>query len=60
MSKRQRPHQHAVDDAEHRGVDADAERQRRQRYRREPRTAAPRAEPEPNVFPQLVHHGSLS
>ena len=60
MPERQRPHEHAVDDAEHRRVDADAEREREQRDRGDARAPAPRSQTESKVLPQLLEHASLS
>ena len=54
---RQRPQQHAVDDAEDGGVGADAERERQHGERRESRLTFESAERVEKVFSQVVHDG---
>ena len=50
IGPRQRPQQHGVDDAEDRGVGADAERQREDRHRGEARIARERAGAETQIL----------
>ena len=55
LRKRQRLEQHAVDDAEDRGVGADAERQRDDRGEREGRRGAKLSRGVADVVPEVVH-----
>jgi hypothetical protein len=54
MSERRRPQQHGVDDAEDRGVEADADRQRQDHHGAESGTPAQHAQGVADVLPQLI------